>query len=139
MAGCCCAEECTAAVLIGVMLLPGCPFDSAWCLACEVCRLSVDWVDCRCFLSFVLLGGARHLELSPCNTWLDKVAGIGIESVDPVARLRPSPLCVLRLQMLRHPFSQPSREEWQQSQVVSGERLASTESSLGASVRLDGK
>ena len=27
-----------------------------------------DWVDCRCFLSFVFLGVARHLELSPCNT-----------------------------------------------------------------------
>ena len=60
MAGC--AEACTAAVLIGVMRLPGCPFDSAWCLVCEVCRLTVDWVDCRCFLSFVFLGGARRLE-----------------------------------------------------------------------------
>ena len=27
-----------------------------------------DWVDCRCFLSFVFLGNARRLELSPCNT-----------------------------------------------------------------------
>ena len=27
-----------------------------------------DWVDCRCFLSFVFLGVARSLELSPCNT-----------------------------------------------------------------------
>ena len=26
-----------------------------------------DWVDCRCFLSFVFLGGARCLELSPCS------------------------------------------------------------------------
>ena len=26
-----------------------------------------DWVDCRCFLSFVFLGVARCLELSPCN------------------------------------------------------------------------
>ena len=26
-----------------------------------------DWVDCRCFLSFVFLGVARRLELSPCN------------------------------------------------------------------------
>ena len=68
MAGCCCAEACTAAVLIGVMRLPGCPFDSAWCLVCEVCQLTVDWVDCKCFLSFVFLGGARRLELSPCNT-----------------------------------------------------------------------
>ena len=32
MAGCCCAEACTAAVVIGVMRLPVCPFDSAWCL-----------------------------------------------------------------------------------------------------------
>ena len=35
----CCAEACTAAVLIGVVRLPGCPFGSAWCLVCEVCRL----------------------------------------------------------------------------------------------------
>ena len=27
-----------------------------------------DWVDCRCSLSFVFLGVARRLELSPCNT-----------------------------------------------------------------------
>ena len=27
-----------------------------------------DWVDCRCFLSFVFLGVAKRLELSPCNT-----------------------------------------------------------------------
>ena len=45
-----------------------CPFDSAWCLVCELCRLTAVWVDCRCFLSFVFLGGARRLELSPCNT-----------------------------------------------------------------------
>ena len=69
MAGCCCSEACTAAVLIGVMRLPAC--DSAWCLVCEVCRLTVDCVTaCRCFLSFVFLGGARRLELSPCNTIL---------------------------------------------------------------------
>ena len=37
----------------------------AWSVRC-VGR--VDWVDCRCFLSFVFLGGARRLELSPCNT-----------------------------------------------------------------------
>ena len=30
--------------------------------------MTVDWVDCRCFLSFVFIGGARHLELSLCNT-----------------------------------------------------------------------
>ena len=65
MANCCCAEVCTAAVLIGVMRLPGCPFYSAWCLVCAVCQLTVDWVDCRWFLSFVFLGGARRLELSP--------------------------------------------------------------------------
>ena len=29
-----------------------------------------DWVDCRCFLSFVFLGVARRLEISPCNTRL---------------------------------------------------------------------
>ena len=27
-----------------------------------------DWVDCRCFLSFVFLGVARRLELSPCHS-----------------------------------------------------------------------
>ena len=53
---------------VGVMRIPGRPFDSAWCLVCEVCRLTVDCVDCRCFLSFVFLGDARRLELSPCNT-----------------------------------------------------------------------
>ena len=37
-----------------------------WCLVCEVCRLTVDWVDCRCFLSFVFLGGA--MRGAPCNT-----------------------------------------------------------------------
>ena len=39
MVGCCCAEACKAAVLIGVMRLPGCPFGSAWSLVCEVCQL----------------------------------------------------------------------------------------------------
>ena len=71
MAGCCGAEACTDAVLIGVMHLPACRFDIAWCLVSEVCRLMVDWVDCRCFLSFVFVGGARRLELSPCHTWPD--------------------------------------------------------------------
>ena len=32
-------KACTAAVLFGVMRLPGCPFGSAWCLVGEVCRL----------------------------------------------------------------------------------------------------
>ena len=68
MAGCCCAEASTAAVLIGVMRLPGCPFDSAWCLVCALCRLTVDWVDWSCVLSAVFLGGPRRLELSLCNT-----------------------------------------------------------------------
>ena len=36
--------------------------------ACEFCRSMVVWVDSRCFLSVVFLGGARRLELSPCNT-----------------------------------------------------------------------
>ena len=60
-------EACMAAVLVGVMRLLGSPFDGAWCLVCEVCRLTVDWVDCRYSLSFVFLGGARCLALSPCN------------------------------------------------------------------------
>ena len=34
-----------------------------------------DWVDCRCFLSFVFLGVARRLELSPCNTNPTKSVG----------------------------------------------------------------
>ena len=29
-------------------------------LACEMCRLTVVWVDCRCFLCFVFLGGAKR-------------------------------------------------------------------------------
>ena len=33
-----------------------------------MCWLTVDWVDYRCFLYFVFLGGARRLELPPCNT-----------------------------------------------------------------------
>ena len=37
----------------------------AWSVRC-VGR--ADWVDCRCFLSFVFLGDARRLELSPCDT-----------------------------------------------------------------------
>ena len=63
--GSCCAEACTAAVLTGVMRLPGCPFGSAWSVRFVGWA---DWVDCRCFLSFVFLGVARRLELSPCNT-----------------------------------------------------------------------
>ena len=39
MVGCCCAEAGMAAVLLGVMRLPGCPFGGAWSLVCEVCRL----------------------------------------------------------------------------------------------------
>ena len=42
--------------------------DHMFILVCEVCRLTVGRVDCRCFLSFVFLGGARRLDLSPCNT-----------------------------------------------------------------------
>ena len=61
-------EACTAAALIGLIRLPDCSFDSAWCLVAEVCRSTVDCIDCRCFLSFVFLCGARRLELSPCNT-----------------------------------------------------------------------
>ena len=48
--------------------LLGSPFDSAWCSVCELCRLAVAWVDRRCSLSFVFLGGARRLGLSLCNT-----------------------------------------------------------------------
>ena len=32
--------------------------------------MAVVCVDCRCSLSFVFLGGARRLGLSPCNTVL---------------------------------------------------------------------
>ena len=31
------------------------------CLVYEVCRLTVVWVDFRCFLSFVFLGGASRV------------------------------------------------------------------------------
>ena len=63
-------EACRAAVLVGLMRLGalGCPFDGGWCLVCEVCVLAVVCVDCRCSLSFFFLGGARCLELFPCDT-----------------------------------------------------------------------
>ena len=65
----CCAEACTAVVLIGVMRLPGClsVVIGAWSVRCVGWA---DWVDCSCFLSFVFLGDARRLEHSPCNTFL---------------------------------------------------------------------
>ena len=43
------------------------------------CVGRVDWVDCRCFLSFVFLSGARRLELSPCNTHERVIAAAHIE------------------------------------------------------------
>ena len=61
-------EACMAAVLVGVMRLLDCPFDGAWCLVCELCLLVVVCVHCRCSLSFVFLGGAKCLQLCPCNT-----------------------------------------------------------------------
>ena len=67
--------------------VPGCPFDSAWCLVCEVCRVTVDCVDCGCFLSFVFLGGARLLELSPCNTTVCRV--LARKPVPASTRCRP--------------------------------------------------
>ena len=60
----CCAGWCCSSQL------PGCPLDSAWYLVCELCRWTVVWADCRCFLSLVFLGGARRLGLSPCNSVL---------------------------------------------------------------------
>ena len=70
--GCCrrawLLSACMAAVLVGVMRLLGCPFDGAWCLVCQLCPLAVVCFACRCYLSFVFLGGARCLEPSPCNT-----------------------------------------------------------------------
>ena len=57
-----------AAVLVGVMRLLGCPFDSASRLACESCLLAVGCVYCRRSLSIVFLGGAWCSELSLCNT-----------------------------------------------------------------------
>ena len=70
--GCCaggvhgnCAGWCYAAWLLG------CPIDGDWCLVCELCRLAVVCVDCRCFLSFDFLGGARRVGLSPFTTRLN--------------------------------------------------------------------
>ena len=59
-----CADWCC------VSSLPGCPqaVDRARCLVCELCRLTVVWVDCRCFLSSVFIGGARRFELSLFHT-----------------------------------------------------------------------
>ena len=96
MAGCCCAEACTAAVLIVVMRLLGCPFDSAWCLVCEVCRLTVGWLDCRCVLSFVFLGGARRLGLSPCNTLIKDTTVLHIATPQATSLVH---LCVLQLRL----------------------------------------
>ena len=59
--GCCAGWRCASRLL-------GYPLESAWCLVSELCRLTVVWADCRCVLSLVFLGGARRLELSPCNT-----------------------------------------------------------------------
>ena len=62
----CWAEACTAAVLLLCV--------SRAVLSVVLGAWSVrfvgwaDWVDCRCFLSFVFLGVARRLEISPCNT-----------------------------------------------------------------------
>ena len=56
--GCCDGWCCSSRLL-------GCPIDRHWCLVCELCRLTVVCVDCRCFL---FLGSARRLELYPCNT-----------------------------------------------------------------------
>ena len=46
--------------LVLCILTPGLPFDSssAWCLVCELCRATVVWVHCRCFLSWAFLAGA---------------------------------------------------------------------------------
>ena len=41
-----------------------------------------DWVDCRRFLSFVFLGVARRLELSPCNTMHTKHTKLQHTAVD---------------------------------------------------------
>ena len=43
----------------------------------------VVWVDCRCFPSFVFLGVARRLELSPCNTACGTVLQLGWHRVAP--------------------------------------------------------
>ena len=69
-------------VLIGVVRLPGCPFDSAWCLVCEVCRLTVDCVDCRCFLSFVFLGGASWSFLRVTHTYMSHGVATSTCSLD---------------------------------------------------------
>ena len=53
----CCVNWCYASP--GLSVVRG-----AWSVRCVGWA---DWVDCRCFLSFVFLGDARRLELSPCN------------------------------------------------------------------------
>ena len=51
-----------------------------------------DWVDCRCFLSFVFLGVARRLELSPCNTRMSQ-QGVWTRRADsPVGGFKTPPL-----------------------------------------------
>ena len=56
-----------------------------------------DWVDCSCFLSFVFLGVARRLELSPCNTVGHDQGGLqarerGLRFVDVAATWRDAQL-----------------------------------------------
>ena len=61
-------KACTAAVLVGVMRLLACPFDSSWCLVCELCVLAVVYVDFRCSMPFVFLGGVcSFLRVAFCT------------------------------------------------------------------------
>ena len=56
-------------------------------------------VDCRYFLSFVFLGDARRLELSPCNTSYDSVArdlNVIVDADAGVPPARPPPLSALK-------------------------------------------
>ena len=76
MVGCFCAEACTAAVLVlCVSLAVLSTVLGAWSVRC-VGR--VDWVDGGRFPSCVFLGGARRLEISPCNTGGGRIGDSGM-------------------------------------------------------------
>ena len=47
-----------------------------------------EWVDCRCFLSFVFLGDARRLELSPCNNTVSCMGCLRVLAVHLVNLLK---------------------------------------------------
>ena len=89
----------------------GCSFDGAGSLVCELCRLMVIWVDCRYYLFFVFLGGARCLYLLRVTQLLPQPCGTGLRISTARAALPPSAAttppaprpCLLPCMAFRHP------------------------------------